>query len=612
MRSDPDIATQPRCLSVYQRLAFLSRPRELSVQYTLKRKPRLGNESAPHLLGSISVHYPASAAGAKLLLSINRSIVISDQAVCAKAPPFNIVAMAGDQTGKADACHHDDEEAGAQASGAEQSATEHTPLLRPEHEQARNGVHHDDGSRIPGGQEEEQTILAKEESLGKLALVMGTTWIGVFLGAIDSTIIATLSAPIASEFKSLSLMSWLATAYLISNAACQPISGRLTDIFGRGPGLVFSNIFFAAGNLICGLARDEKVMILGRVIAGIGGGGLMSISTFLGSDLVPLRKRGIVQGIGNICYGSGAMMGGFFGGLINDHTKLGWRLAFLVQVPPVLLSAVAVHFLVKVPPKQSDKSYLARIDFIGVILTSSFLVLLLLGLNAGGNQVPWTHPLPMTTIPLSIAFFAAFIWWESRARQPIIPVRLLMTRTVLAACFANLLASMVVLTLLFYVPLYMQVLGDSATYAGLRILPSPVGVSVMSVLAGYFMKRTGRFVTLGIVSMTFIIVGVVLFTLMGRESFVWLSSAAFFLLGGGYGAMLTTTLLACIAAVDHSQQAVVTSATCKCFQSSFSFLQLGPAPPPLGALLIKSHRSGKKSRRNSGHHNRLGRLSKRS
>jgi MFS family permease len=127
--------------------------------------------------------------------------------------------------------------------------------------------------------------------------------VGVFFGAVDASIIATLSGPIASEFHSLSLLSWLATAYLIANAACQPLSGRLTDIFGRGPGLVFSNLMFAAGNLICGVSQGEGTMIFGRVVAGIGGGGLMSISTFLASDLVPLRKRGIIQGLGNIAYG---------------------------------------------------------------------------------------------------------------------------------------------------------------------------------------------------------------------------------------------------------------------------------------------------------------------
>lgn len=446
------------------------------------------------------------------------------------------------------------------SNGHQAVSSERTPLLQGQTEPA---------SEIPGppivpeGQEEETTVIADEVSFTKLALIMGTSWFGVFLGAVDSTIIATLSAPISSDFQSLSLLSWLATAYLISNAACQPISGRLTDIFGRGPGLVFSNIFFAAGNLICGLARDQSVMILGRVVAGIGGGGLMSISTFLGSDLIPLRKRGIAQGFGNLSYGTGAMLGGIFGGLINDHTAWGWRLAFLIQVPPSLISAVAVAFLVKVPPKQSDKSFLARIDFIGVFLTSTFLVLLLLGLNSGGNLVPWTHPLPLTTIPLSVVIFGLFIYWESRARQPIIPVRLLLDRTVLTACLCNLLGTMVVISGLFYVPLYLQVLGSSATKAGVQILPSSVGVSIGSLVSGFFMRRTGRYTKLGIAGVLTLVIGVVLFTVQDEHSPSWLTPIAFFLVGSGYGSMLTTTLLACIAAVDHSQQAVITSATCK-------------------------------------------------
>lgn len=414
---------------------------------------------------------------------------------------------------------------------------------------------------LPAGQEEETTVVAEEVSTGRLVLIFGTAWIGVFLGAIDSTIIATLSGPISSEFQSLSLLSWLATAYLISNAACQPISGRLTDIFGRGPGLVFSNIFFAAGNLICGLARDQTTMIIGRVVAGIGGGGLMSISTFLGSDLVPLRKRGIIQGLGNICYGSGAMLGGVFGGLINDHTSQGWRLAFLIQVPPVLVSAVAVHFLVRVPPKQSDKSFLARIDFMGAFLTSSFLVFLLLGLNSGGNLVPWTHPLPLTTIPLAFITFGLFLFWESKARQPIIPVKLLLDRTVLNACLCNLACTMAVMGALFYVPLYLQVLGSSATQSGIQILPSPIGISVGSLLSGFIMKRTGKYTKLGVVGLLFLIAGVVVLTIQNEHSPKWLMGVSFFLIGSGYGATLTTTLLACIAAVDHSQQAVITSAT---------------------------------------------------
>ena len=456
---------------------------------------------------------------------------------------------------------------------------ERTPLLGADDSNKPNGAaptdqgdgapsqQHEEGDEGDEGDEEgERTIVAQEVSFVKLCVIMGASYFGVFLGAIDSTIIATLSGAISSEFKSLSLLSWLATAYLISTAACQPISGRLTDIFGRGPGLVLSNLFFAAGNLICGLAQDESVMILGRVVAGIGGGGMMSISTFIASDLIPLRQRGVVQGLGNICYGSGAMLGGIFGGLLNDHTKMGWRLAFLIQVPPVLVSAVLVAFLVRIPPKQSDKSYLARIDFFGVLCTLTFLVLLLLGLNSGGNIVPWINPLPLTTIPLSIVVFGVFLWWESRdnaTRTPIIPVKLVLRRTILAACLCNFVCNMCVMAGIFYLPLYLQVLGDSASGAGLKILPSPIGVAIGSVGSGWIMKKTGRYVKLGVATMLTFNLGFILFNVQNEHTPLWFSSIAIFFVGTGFGAMLTTTLLACIAAVDHSQQAVVTSATCR-------------------------------------------------
>ncbi|KAK3299420.1 major facilitator superfamily domain-containing protein [Chaetomium fimeti] len=417
-------------------------------------------------------------------------------------------------------------------------------------------------SPSPSPETDETTILPTTPlTPTRLWLTLCATWVGVFLGAVDASIMATLSAPIASEFRSLSLLSWLATAYLIANATFQPLSGRLTDIFGRGPGLVFSNVMFAVGNLVCGLARDEGVMILGRVVAGIGGGGLMSISTFLGSDLVPLKKRGVVQGLGNIAYGTGAMLGGVLGGFINDTSSWGWRLAFLIQVPVIAVSGLLVWYLVDVPPKVSNKSLLARIDYPGSFLTVGFLVLVLLGLNAGGNVLPWTHPLVLTTIPLGAAMLVALIWWESRAKQPIIPVRLLLDRTVLNACVTSFLSTMVTMMIMYYLPLYLQVLGYSATQAGIRILSSSLGVSVSSVGCGLIMKKTGRYVGLGIATLLVSTTAMSLTATLDEKAPNWVPFVAMALLGVGYGGMLTVTLLACIAAVDHTHQAVITSST---------------------------------------------------
>lgn len=258
---------------------------------------------------------------------------------------------------------------------------------------------------------------------------------------------------------------------------------------------------------------------------------------------------------------SGAMLGGVFGGVINDFSSWGWRLAFLIQVPFVVVSAVLCYFLVKVPPKVSNKSLVSRIDFTGAFLIISFLVVLLMGLNTGGNLLPWTHPLVLTSIPLSVVALLALIWWESRAEQPIIPVRLLVDRTILAACITNLVCTMVVMMAIFYVPLYMQVLGYSATQAALRILASPLGVCFSSVGSGYVMKRTGRYVGLGIFVVATQTLGCILLTFLDSDSPNWIAFLGMMFVGAGYGGMLTVTLLACIAAVDHAHQAVITSAT---------------------------------------------------
>ncbi|KAK4251092.1 major facilitator superfamily domain-containing protein [Corynascus novoguineensis] len=445
---------------------------------------------------------------------------------------------------------------------------ERTPLLQSGH-QAQSSPSPpspppppSSGPEPQGPEQEETTVLPTAPlSPARLWLTLSASYVGVFLGAVDSSIMATLSAPIASEFHSLSLLSWLATAYLIANATCQPLSGRLTDIFGRGPGLVFSNIMFALGNLVCGLATGGGTMIAGRVIAGVGGGGLMSISTFLASDLVPLKKRGVVQGVGNIAYGSGAMLGGVLGGFINDTSSWGWRLAFLLQVPIILVSGFLVWYLVDVPPKISNKSLLARIDYGGSFLTVGFLVLVLLGLNAGGNLVPWTDPLVLVTLPLGGIMLLALVWWESRAKQPIVPVRLLLHRTVLMACLTSFLCTMVMMMILYYVPLYLQVLGHSATQAGLRILASSFGVSVASIGCGFIMKKTGKYVGLGIGVLTVYTVAMSMVVTFDADAPNWVPFVAMALLGAAYGGMLTVTLLACIAAVDHSHQAVITSAT---------------------------------------------------
>ncbi|KAB8346302.1 hypothetical protein FH972_023346 [Carpinus fangiana] len=434
-----------------------------------------------------------------------------------------------------------------------QHADEQTPLLTEQPTENGNiGQQPNDEDGVP---------LAEEPSTAKLAVILGSCWIGVFLAAMDTTIVATLSASISTSFDSFTLLSWLASAYLIANAAVQPLSGRLTDIFSRRTGLLWSNIFFLAGNLLCGLAQSEWQIIAGRVVAGIGGGCLNTISTFVASDMVPLRRRGVWQGFGNIAFGLGSGIGGVFGGWINDVWD--WRWAFLIQVPLILVSGIVVFFVVDIPVKEDDRSKLRRVDFLGSILLVTSLVLLLLGLNSGGNNVPWSHPLVTVSLPLSAAFLAAFVYVEDQvASEPVIPVRLLLERTVAAACLTNWFSSMAYFGFLYYGPIFFQVQGYSAAAAGARLIPSSIGASIGSLGSGLIMKATGKYYLLMLGVMTSLIGAsalLVAFMTFGVQD--WLPFIIFFAAGLGYGGMLTITLLALISAVDHKFQAVITSAS---------------------------------------------------
>ncbi|KAL8915402.1 MAG: hypothetical protein Q9172_006892 [Xanthocarpia lactea] len=309
----------------------------------------------------------------------------------------------------------------------DQKCTDHGTISKPA-EEGKSAIAND------------TALLSVEPSTGQLVRVMASTYLGIVLAALDGTMVATLTASISATYNSLSLLAWLASAYFIANSVLQPLAGKLTDIYGRRAGLIFSNVFFCIGNLICGLAQGESTIILGRIIAGLGGGGLNAIPLFIASDLVPLRRRGIWQGFNNICFGLGSGLGGVFGGWMND--TLNWRWAFIILVPLTALSGLLVTFFVKIPMEETRISAKdvkwKRIDFAGAFTLVAAVVLLLVGLNSGGNTTPWVHPVVLTTIPLSAALFLIFIQVEaSYAVEPIIPVKLLLNKTVLAACLTN-------------------------------------------------------------------------------------------------------------------------------------------------------------------------------
>lgn len=433
-------------------------------------------------------------------------------------------------------------------------AEETTPLLREENPPTR-----DDGV--------EEATRSTPPIVVFLAL-----YFGVFIAALDGTIVTALLSHIASELNELPRIQWIATGYLVSSAAFQPLYGKISDIFGRKCVLIFCNLMFGLGCLMCGLSQTLGQLVAGRVVSGIGGGGMLSLSTIAISDLVPLRQRGIFQGFGNIAFGLGAGVGGVFGGLVS--ASLGWRTAFNLQVPAILLSNLLVAWFApetspgltfasspsSSPPKLMQQ--LKRLDVFGSITLVVSLVFLMLGITEGGRSYPWTHPLILLCLCTAVVFAALFILVEIYvAKEPTLPMMLFKHRTIVASSLTNLFMTMSVYAVLFYAPLTLTALyGYTPLQVGQRLVANFLGVSIGSVGAGIYMRKTGKYFWLGVLSPILYFIGVAV--LVFKTS--WFSEPmvqylCLFCAGSGYAAMLTVTLLALIAAVPHEYQAVTTS-----------------------------------------------------
>lgn len=433
--------------------------------------------------------------------------------------------------------------------------SETTPLLNPPPEPQCEILY------ANGDTSESNQTAPDDLSTLDIWLLMIGPLLSAFVASVDSSMVATLSSPITSSFGSLSHLPWLASAYFIANAAIQPLSGKLTDIYGRRIGLVLANIVFASGNYMCGSAESEWVLIAGRAVAGLGGGGIMAVATFLLSDLVPLRDRGMWQGIANMILGVGSGIGGVLGGWINDF--LDWRYAFMMQIPITILATIWTWLTIRLPTVDDGegKSKLKRIDYLGSMSLFTTLVTLLLGMSAGGNTVSWTDPIVLISLPLALTSFIIFIIAELHyAKEPIIPLPLLCSLSVAGGCLTNAFSSASRFAMIFYLPLFLEAQGYTATQIGLRLIPGSIGTAIASMLAGIIVKSTGRFYKLGIVSQLIYIVGGAFICTFTLQTPAWPPYIWFCVINIGYGITLTTTILALLSSVGAKDQAVITSA----------------------------------------------------
>ncbi|PCH33949.1 MFS general substrate transporter [Wolfiporia cocos MD-104 SS10] len=431
---------------------------------------------------------------------------------------------------------------------------EETPLLR------------ESPQDVPpyNGQELRGEIAQSDDTKSQVSIVavVAPIMLGTFLIAMDQTIVASTYASIGSEFQHLENTSWITTGYMLTLTSFQPLYGKLSDIFGRKPCILFALSVFALGCLLCGLAQSMTSLIVARAIAGIGGGGIGTVGVILMSDVVPLRNRGTWQGVANIVFASGQGTGAPLGGLLAD--TIGWRWAFLIQVPLTMLAFISVAFGLKLPKRDTGdfKSKLKRVDFAGAITLVVAVFALLLGLDRGGN-IAWSDRLTLACFAVFAVLFAAFgvIEWRV-ASEPFAPRHIVANRTLIASYLCNFFMSGANLIIIFHTSLYLQaVRGFDPSQVGLALIPSVVGGAIGSVSSGLIMRATGRYYALTVfvyflsmVGMALIagVTGPLLFTMVGLGA-----GLAVMNLGGWAG--LTTTLIALIANAGAENQAVATA-----------------------------------------------------
>ncbi|KAF8138171.1 vacuolar amino acid permease [Boletus edulis] len=397
--------------------------------------------------------------------------------------------------------------------------------------------------------------------------IVSGLWSAVFLGALDGTVVATLVSPIGSYFNKSEQSSYLGTSYLLSVCCFTPLYGRLSDILGRKGAMLLALTLFGSGTIACGLAPSMETLILARAIAGMGGGGVMTVTSIAITDLVPLKHRGLYQGMTNVLFGLGAGLGGPVGGWLND--TWGWRAAFLLQAPLLLISfvIVALKVNIKLPDAVANEgisSKLGRIDFLGSFTLVASVAFMLSAFSIKTTEeLSWSHPLIWGLLTLSCIFGVAFVYVEARwAQYPVMPLHLISQRTPLAIALANFMASMTAFSMLYNVPLYFSAARlNSSTDAGLHLLPHSVALSIGSVLAGWWMRKTGKLYNLTLTSATLCIIASVLVALWNDNTstlHLWLDIVP---QGFGMASLITTTLIAMIASVYKEDMAVATGIT---------------------------------------------------
>jgi EmrB/QacA subfamily drug resistance transporter len=378
--------------------------------------------------------------------------------------------------------------------------------------------------------------------------------LAMFLSALEQTIVAPALPAIGKSLGGVDDLSWVVTAYLLAATATTPLFGKLSDIYGRRAVLLTAIVIFIGGSVACALAPSIWMLILGRGLQGIGGGGLLPIAQTIIADLLSPRERPVVQGRTAIMFMSASILGPVLGGLLTDH--LHWSLIFWINLPLGAVALIMTERALRRLPRH-DRPH--QLDVIGAALMVGAALSLMLVLAWGGTHYPWTSARILMLIAASVALWALFALRLLTAREPFIPLAILHGRVTSAITAAAFFSIGTIIGITIYMPLYCQtVLNVSASLSGFALIAFMGGTVIGSQITARLMVRLKRYARVAMVGQFLAIAVFVVLALDTAGVTVIELAGLLFVLGCALGPMYPMSTIVMQNAVKPHQMGTAT------------------------------------------------------
>lgn len=392
-------------------------------------------------------------------------------------------------------------------------------------------------------------------SKNKIIMIMAGLMVGLLVAALDNSIISTAMPKVINNLQGMEYYVWPFTSYMLTSTIAIILFGKLSDIYGRKSVIIPGIILFVIASVMCGFSTNIFELILFRGIQGIGGGILLSIPFVLVGEIFSARDRAKYMGILASVFGISSVLGPILGGVITD--TIGWRWIFFVNVP---VGIAAVTLLAYSLPNFKLDGVKKVIDYSGIVTFALALSGLFLALTLARDLNAYPVSEIIGLLVFSAAMFALFVWAEKKAVEPILPLSLFKNSTFSISSVENFLASALIFAGIIYVPLFAQnILGMSATNAGLIMIPMLISLTIASNIAGQIISRTGKYKKLAVAEFVITGIGIVLLATLNINSSPYALLAYSTILGLGSGMMYTVFTISVQNSFSLREIGIVTS-----------------------------------------------------